>query len=876
MEIIFRIHYNAFQESYLFLSGNIPELGNENLKKSPHMNRLQDGWWELRIKPESLPETLFYRYGVSCHDGSVVSEHATHCQKGLPAGTNSVIIDRWMDPDYSYVFLTHKTTTPKKSDIALITRSVAVPSKCHLAMTGNSEGLGMWNPSRAIPMQYTGSGCWEAAISFSDLGQSAPEYKYIIRRDGQNSLVEWEVGENRIFPPLPEEDGNNKHLVISDSPYRSVVEGLRYAGTAVPVFSLRSQDSWGIGDFGDLKKMADWASITGQCVIQILPVNDTTMYHNWIDSYPYGGISIMALHPLYANINAMCPKGSSADLSRFEKKRKALNELPQLDYDKVSALKWEAIRYLFEQTGEKVMKSSSFRTFYKENKKWLQPYALFCVLRDKFGTADFSQWGRYATYDPCFCQEFDNLDVYIFIQYHLDKQLADAHKYLNGKGIILKGDIPIGITPLSVEAWTEPHLFHMDAQAGAPPDEFSVQGQNWGFPTYNWEVMEKDGYAWWKNRFGNMARYFDAYRIDHILGFFRIWTIPKQQTQGLMGYFDPAMPMSAQEVGQWGLIFDQDRMVMPYITDDILFTVFGDKADFVRKKYLDPGKHPGRYHLKEAFSTQRKIALHFSSLKDTEENRILCNSLLDLAANVLFVPQPGKEDAYHPRISAQFNYSYKALDDNSKFAFNRLYDHFFYKRHNEFWYHQAMKKLPPLITATRMLCCAEDLGMIPDCVPPLMKELAMLSLEVQRMPKDKYRDFGDPASYPYLCVCTTGSHDTSTLRGWWEEDRNITNRFFNTVLGMPGEAPVYCEPWICMQVIRDHLRCRAMLCILPWQDWMSVSGKLRRENPHDERINVPAIVPHYWRYRMHMTLEELLAEKDFNNDLKNLILESGR
>ena len=79
-----------------------------------------------------------------------------------------------------------------------------------------------------------------------------------------------------------------------------------------------------------------------------------------------------------------------------------------------------------------------------------------------------------------------------------------------------------------------------------------------------------------------------------------------------------------------------------------------------------------------------------------------------------------------------------------------------------------------------------------------------------------------------------------------------------------------------MQVIRDHLRCPAMLCILPWQDWMSVSGKLRRENPHDERINVPAIVPHYWRYRMHMTLEELLAEKDFNNDLKNLILDSGR
>ncbi|NLH24277.1 MAG: 4-alpha-glucanotransferase, partial [Bacteroidales bacterium] len=640
------------------------------------MNRLQDGWWELRIKPKSLPKALYYHYGVSCPEGSVVSEHATHCQKGLPAGTSVVIIDRWRDPDYSYVFLTHKTTTPKKSDIALITRSVAVPSKCHLAMTGNSEGLGMWNPAHAIPLQYTGAGLWEASLSFADIGNSTPEYKFIIRRDGSNSLVEWEEGPNRVFPAIPDLIKGSKHVVINETPYRGSVEGLRHAGTAIPVFSLRSNESWGIGDFGDLKKMADWASMTGQRVLQILPVNDTTMYHNWIDSYPYGGISIMALHPLYVNINAMCPADGTADLSPFEKERKTLNEMPQLDYDKVSVLKWKVIRYLFKHTGEIVMKSSSFRTFYRENKKWLLPYALFCVLRDKFGTADFSQWEKYTTYDPEYAREFENLDLYVFIQYHLDKQLAEAHKYLNSRGIILKGDIPIGITPLSVEAWTEPHLFHMDSQAGAPPDEFSVQGQNWGFPTYNWEVMEKDGYAWWKNRFGHMARYFDAYRIDHILGFFRIWSIPKEQTQGLMGYFDPAMPFTAEEIRQWGLSFDGERMTKPFITDDILNRVFGEKADLIREKYLDPVKNRGQYDLKEAFSTQRKIALHFASLKDNQENRILCNSLLDLAANVLFVPQPGKEDAYHPRISAQFNYSYKALDENSKFAFNRLYDHF--------------------------------------------------------------------------------------------------------------------------------------------------------------------------------------------------------
>ncbi|HHV04760.1 MAG: 4-alpha-glucanotransferase [Bacteroidales bacterium] len=876
MDLIFRIHYNAPGDSVLSLCGDTTVLGNNEQQNAPLMERLQEGWWELKVSFPSIPKEVNYRYTVVFPDGTSITEPSTHSLKDLPGTKNIMIIDRWIEPSYSYVFLTHKIKPLKKAEIALITHSGAVPQGCHLALTGNSNATGMWNPSHAIALQYTGFGNWETALPYSAIEGERLEYKYIVRKDPDNSLVEWEEGNNRVLKLHGFPENEETHIIIRDSSFRGHSEGVRHTGTAIPVFSLRSHESWGIGDFGDLKKMADWVALTGQRVLQILPVNDTTMYHNWIDSYPYGGISIMALHPLYANIKAMCPEDGSVDLSQFEKKRKKLNDLPAVDYDKVSDLKWSAIKLLFRYTGKQVMKSASFKTFIRENKKWLRPYALFCVLRDKFGTADFTQWGKYARYDPVYTMEFDDLDLYIFVQYYLDRQLANVHKYLNSKGIILKGDIPIGITPMSVEAWTEPHLFHMNSQAGAPPDEFSVQGQNWGFPTYNWEVMEKDGYAWWKNRFAHMARYFDAYRIDHILGFFRIWTIPKEQTQGLMGYFDPAMPFTSEEIRQWGLSFDYDRMARPYITDDILNKVFQDNTPEITDKYLVPGKCAGLYDLKEAFDTQRKIALHFASQPQDQENRFICNSLTNLVANVLFVCQPGKKDAYHPRISAQFNYSYKALDENSKFVFNKLYDHFFYKRHNEFWYHQAMKKLPPLISATKMLCCAEDLGMIPDCVPPVMKELAMLSLEVQRMPKDKYRDFGDPAIYPYLCVCTTGSHDTSTLREWWEENRNITNCYFNSVLGVPGEAPFYCEPWICMQIIREHLKSPAMLCILPWQDWMSVSGKLRRENPHDERINVPAIVPHYWKYRMHMTLEELLEKKEFNRKLKNMIRESGR
>jgi 4-alpha-glucanotransferase len=863
MELVFRIHYKAPEGSVMQLFGTL-------------MNRLEGDWWELTLPARSLKRDIPYTYTVLLPDGSSVTEQQGRSHKGLPKADKIFITDRWSDLTYSYVFSTHTARTPKKSPIHLMVQSGAVPQGYHLALCGNTKETGMWDPQHAVALTYTGGGLWTAALS------SAPgsfEYKYVIRKDGHKQWAEWEEGPNRKLPvPFPIQAGSKEHQIIADHPHRSSRPGLKFAGTAIPIFSLRSENSWGIGDFEDLKLMALWAEKTGQRVIQILPVNDTTMYHNWIDSYPYGGISVMALHPLYARIENMCPEDIPVDLSRFQKERKKLNSLPELDYDGVATLKWEALKYVYKKTGKTTMQSASYLSYIKENNHWLQPYALFCVLRDTYGTADFTKWDKYKTYDPAYLADVDQeqLNLYIFVQYHLDKQLVEARDFLNSKGLVLKGDIPIGITPQSVEAWALPHLFHMQSQAGAPPDDFSVHGQNWGFPTYNWAEMEKDGYAWWKNRFSYMARYFQAYRIDHILGFFRIWTIPARHSSGLLGYFDPALPFTTEELHRNGVVLHHERMVKPYITDWVLDEIFGNRAAEVKESYLSYNDSSGRYDLKEPFDTQRKIQAHFSTLPDDELHRNIQEGLMDLCTNVLFVEQPDRADAYHPRISAQYSLSYKALDDDTQFAFNKLYDHFFYHRHNEFWYHSAMKKLPPLISATQMLCCAEDLGMIPDCVHPVMQELSMLSLEVQRMPKDTYLDFGYPAHYPYLSVCTTGTHDMSTLRGWWEEDRAVSSRFYHHFMDKQDEAPYYCEPSVCLEVIKDHLHSPAMLCILPWQDWMALSATLRREDPHAERINIPAIVPHYWQYRMHMTLEELLQEDEFNAFILNLIETAGR
>jgi len=468
------------------------------------------------------------------------------------------------------------------------------------------------------------------------------------------------------------------------------------------------------------------------------------------------------------------------------------------------------------------------------------------------------------------------IDYVCYIQYHLDKQMRHVHEYAKAKGVALKGDIPIGISRTSADAWQEPRLFNLDCQAGAPPDDFSVLGQNWGFPTYNWEEMNLDGFAWWRSRFTKMAEYFDAYRIDHVLGFFRIWQIPMDAIHGLLGYFNPALPYSVDELRyNYDFWLNPDLQATPYIMDYFVEDFFGPYTAEAIRMYLNNAGN-GRYRLKPAFDTQRKVADYFAAQPKDEKNTRICEGLLGLIDNVLFIEDPVEKGKYHPRISAQFTYIYRSLNDYERWCFNRLYNDFFYHRHNDFWYGKAMWKLPPLIDATDMLVCAEDLGMIPACVPAVMEQLEILSLEIQRMPKDPGAAFGNTWSYPYYSVCTTSTHDMGCIRQWWEENREKTQQYYNEVLHEGGNAPYYAEPWVCDRIIDLHLHSPSMLCILPLQDWLSIDGSIRRENPNEEQINVPANSRHYWRYRMHLTLKELLAHTEFNTYLRDKIKNSGR
>ncbi len=635
----------------------------------------------------------------------------------------------------------------------------------------------------------------------------------------------------------------------------------KFAGVAVPVFSLKSNDSFGIGEFNDLKHLADWCQKTGLKIIQILPINDTRTDDSWNNSYPYKAISTKALHPIYLNLSQMGTLYDENDKEYFERQRDLLNAKDYVDYPEVIKVKDEFFKKIFAQTWNEVRNSYDYHIFFEKNKEWLVPYAEFCCnwsTNNSQQTADNNQ-------QP---------ELYYFLQYHLDKQLTEAVYYLHHKGIILKGDIPIGIGRHSVEAWTSPHLFNLDSQAGAPPDSFAADGQNWGFPTYNWDAMAQDNYKWWRERLSQMSHYFDAYRIDHILGFFRIWEIPYESTQGLLGHFSPAIGYQMSDICQQ-LSANKERLTKPYIRGHFLHEYFGEFTDEVREKYLNETSF-SYFELKPEFDTQRKIADYFSQRQQSEKYDIIKNGLTALCAEVLFMKDKNDSSIVHPRIALQFTHSYNELDDFQKNEINKLYDEYFYHRNEELWKEEALKKLPKIIEASDMLVCGEDLGMVPACVPEVMQQLEILSLEVQRMPKNPSETFVNPKNNPYLSVDTTSTHDTSTLRGWWEENGEITNRFHREMLGHNEGAPYFAEPYICKEIIEQHLNSSSMLTILPIQDYIAMDGEFRWDATQREQINVPANSEHHWCYKMYQSLESLNERHDFNDMIRDMIKKSGR
>ena len=804
MRLLFNVEYHTNFGEFLVL--NILS-GDDASKVSHHkMTTLDDSHWFIELNKTFKAGTYIdYYYSVVRGDEEVRHEWLVEPHRlefAAQKGIRYVVYDHWIDiPEDSYMYSSAFTDCimacqrefSPTSEFQQTVRAPQLRIGQQLGIAGAGDALGNWDINKALPMYEHEYHEWVISLDVAQLPQTF-EFKFVLL--GLDVPV-WEQGGNRtVSLPLIRD---NEVFVYELSQVYFPVFPWKGAGTVIPIFSLRSEGSFGVGDFGDLKKMIEWADKTHQRVIQVLPINDTNITHTWQDSYPYNSISIYALHPQYTDLRQLPEIKNEERKTHFEQLRQELNALPQIDYERVNNAKMEYLRELFAQEWATIKKRASYKDFFEQNKEWLVPYAAFCYYRDQYGTADFSQWPKEATVAAIKATNKE-VQFWYFVQYNLDQQMHAAHEFARDHHVSLKGDIPIGISRDGVEAWVEPKYFNLNGQAGAPPDPFSADGQNWGFPTSNWDEMLKDGCSWWVRRFRKMAQFFDAYRIDHVLGFFRIWEIPVPEKSGLKGQFAPALGLSREEIEGYGI-----------------------------------------YNHMELFLVDHKRA-----------------------------------DRWHPRIAVQFNEDYEKLSDEEKYNFNRLYNDYFYRRNNQFWYQEAMKKLPRLTQATRMLCCAEDLGMVPDCVPWVMNELRILSLEIQSMPKDDKVRFGHLSQYPYRSVCTISTHDMPTLRQWWDEDWDRTQDYYNSMLHRGGGAPHPLPGWLAKDIVSRHLTSPSMLCLLSLQDWLSIDEKLRLPDANAERINIPANPRHYWRYRMHVTIEQLMQSDEFNETIKTLIIQSGR
>lgn len=903
MKLHFYLRYRTKHGQNLALEILNENSNEKNGSRVLPMNYLNEDFWYLTY--ETAAPELEYRYLLDDEQGGPGGTPTRKTEWSnrkieLATADDWQVFDFWNPTGaYENAFLTQPFKNFLLKNEAADAAKTAKPAKnfSHIfkvkapllkanevpCLLGHGVVLRDWDS--AAPLLLTknaGSDDWETRLDFSK--EEFPlAYKYGIWNTKKNKFVQFETGSNRsLFEPP-----THSKTILNDGFLRVPNDTWRGVGVAIPVFSLRSERSFGVGEFSDLMLLADWARAVGLKLIQLLPINDTSATGTWTDSYPYAAISAFALHPIYLNLSEVAGKKHASILKPFLKKQPALNALEAVDYEAVLTEKWAAARLLFETMKHDWAANAAWQQHFAENKSWLLPYAVFCFLKEKNGTADFNSWAsEHQKFDlkkaekmaTAGSKDADAIALHLFVQWHLHLQLKAATDYIHQKGLVVKGDIPIGIYRYSCDAWVAPELYNMDKQAGAPPDDFAEAGQNWGFPTYNWQRMQADGFAWWRQRFEQMSLYFDAFRIDHILGFFRIWSIPLDAVEGILGLFVPALPVEEFELREAGVPLA--RLTEPFISDSIVNQAFGENSLLVAETFLER-KTDGLWQFKPEFSSQKQVeATDFSKNKllsklDAATQAGIRKGLFGLLANVILL-RNSTDGSLHFRFGIEKTSSFQNLGGWQQQFLKNLYNHYFFRRQDDFWQTEAMEKLPSLKRSTNMLICGEDLGMVPACVPDVMQELGILSLEIQRMPKQLGATFFNPKDAPYLSVVTPSTHDMSTVRGWWEEDRGLTQRFYNEVMGIPNDAPYYCEAWVNQAIVAQHLNSPAMWAIFQLQDLMGIDADLRRENPHDERINLPSNPKHYWRYRMHLSLEDLSLEERFCSLFSSLVRLSGR
>ena len=630
---------------------------------------------------------------------------------------------------------------------------------------------------------------------------------------------------------------------------------------AVPVFSLRTRRSCGVGEFADLVAMGRWCVSVGLEIIQILPVNDTGA-----DNSPYSLMSAFALHPLYLRLDELT---DAPDIrQQIDAFRTTHNQTSHFCYPEVLAFKMAVLRTVYARHQQAIWADERLRRWIHDS-PWVRTYAVFCALKHTYGQKPWQDWPAWqepteAEIDAYFEAQSVETYFYAWTQWHLAHQLRQAAVALDTMGVALKGDLPALMPQDSADVWAHRPYFDLSVAAGAPPDMFSPLGQNWGFPVYVWEAHRRDGFRWWRARLVQAAQFFHAIRLDHVLGFFRIWQISLSEFSGLLGYFAPSRLLSHSDLAAR---FDAGRirfLSIPHIPWHALQRELPHAAERVCTRYLDPLPGERLYNIKPELDNERVLA----ALPESAPVRaFLTTCHRDRAL------MPLAEDTFAPAWYFYTSAAFALLSAAEKQYVQDLVA----VRGQEseiIWEAQGRDLLEMITHATDMFVCAEDLGVVPACVPRTLHTLGILSLRIERWTR-RYDKEGapyiDPTQYPRLSVCTPSVHDTSPLRAWWEEP-GWDKAAYARLLGLNEPLPAELTPWLCQRIIKRQLTANALLCVFQIQDLFALSEDLCTGKPQDERINVPGTISlTNWSYRMPAYIEDLHAHTPLCTLLTTLI-----
>ena len=652
------------------------------------------------------------------------------------------------------------------------------------------------------------------------------------------------------------------------------VEIPRLTGVAIPLGALKTKRSCGIGEYPDLVAFAAFCRKAGLSLIQLLPVNDTGT-----ESSPYSALSAFALHPIYLSIESL-PEYKAAS-PQLKKEMKALHQTQdgasRFNYRQLRYAKLDLLRKIYTENKLDIAqrwtdKESDLQLWFSQN-PWVVEYVVFMELKQEFMEASWRQWPKkFRSMKQDKIQErWEDKELreahlfHLWLQWRAFGQFQEAAQTVAAKGILLKGDIPIMMNEDSADAWAHPEFFDDTMRAGSPPDGFNPTGQNWGFPVYRWKNLAKTDYSWWKDRF------YQAYRIDHVLGFFRIWETSSHETTAMMGHTEPMAAITRKELEKAG--FDADRirwLSQPHVPTRAIEEV--NNNDYL-------GTH-GYLHLlmdrigeEELWLFKPEIAGDRDILEREDIPEPVRCRLAEFWRNRTLLPV-GK-DSFVPLWTYKDTTAWQSLSEEERDSLDKLVAAK-QRKQEGLWEKQARTLLGELTSATDMIACAEDLGVNPESVPRVLDDLSILRLCVVRWYRqwqEEGQPFVDFANYPAKSVATSSVHDSSTLRLWWLSESDAADFYRDFP---PKEEEGDIEPGIYTPDTARYLLSRiagaaSNFCIHPIQDFLALRAAYYSGDPEQERVNIPGSVNDFnWTYRLPATVEELSQDKELHSAIKEL------